>query len=66
MHEIDRSFRAKKVEAAERRVQSLRHRVVGGSAVAALIAVLGAGAFFTQPYWRPLLNPPERVVIPTF
>ena len=65
MHEIDRSFRAKKVEAAERRVQSLRHRVVGGSAVAALIAVLGAGAFFTQPYWRPLLNPPEQVVIPT-
>jgi murein DD-endopeptidase MepM/ murein hydrolase activator NlpD len=65
MHEIDRSFRAKRVEAEERRARTLRHRLVGGSVVTAVVAALGAGAFVTQPYWRPLLEGTERIAPPT-
>src|SRR5690349_11391111 len=55
MHEIDRSFRAKRMEAAEKHAQTLRRRVVG-SLVATLAVALAAGGYVGWRYWP---SPPE-------
>src|SRR5262245_49666 len=57
MHEIDRSFRAKRMEAAERRARALRRRVLAGAAATVLVG-LGAAAFVGRDYWLPAPDQP--------
>src|SRR5262245_21274987 len=57
MHEIDRSFRAKRVEAEERRAHRLRHRILGAAIGTTAIGLAGAG-FFAWQYWVPKSEPP--------
>src|SRR5919108_3201457 len=52
MHEIDRSFRAKRVEAEERRARRLRQRILGAALGIAAIGLGGAGLLAWQ-YWVP-------------
>lgn len=52
MHEIDRSFRAKRVAAEEKRVHILRRRIVIAG-LGAIAIGLGGAAFLTAPYWMP-------------
>jgi murein DD-endopeptidase MepM/ murein hydrolase activator NlpD len=64
MHEIDRSFRARKVEAEERRVRGLRRRIITGSLAAVLVAAAGVGGFFTRQYWLPQFEQIKQVALP--
>ena len=52
MHEIDRSFRAKRVEAGERRARTLRRRIVVAAFGAVAIGLGGAG-FLAFRHWAP-------------
>jgi hypothetical protein len=56
MHEIDRSFRAKRVETAERHARAVRRRVAG-SLLATLAVALAVGGYFGWRYWP---SPPEQ------
>ncbi|MDW6026566.1 peptidoglycan DD-metalloendopeptidase family protein [Mesorhizobium sp. BAC0120] len=62
MHEIDRSFRAKRVEAEERRARRLRQRILG----AALgTAAIGFGSAGLLAYWTPTPEAPaSRTELP--
>lgn len=52
MHEIDRSFRAKRREAEEKRARGLRRRLVSAG-LGTIVMGLGVGAFLTREHWLP-------------
>jgi murein DD-endopeptidase MepM/ murein hydrolase activator NlpD len=62
MHEIDRSFRAKRVEAADRRALTLRRRILAIVFAAPAVAIAAAGYFAWQ--YLPSLRQPVETAEP--
>jgi len=57
MHEIDRSFRAKRVAAEEKHARVLRRRIVA-AALGVVALGLGGTAFLLREYWVPVPDAP--------
>ncbi len=52
MHEIDRSFRVKRVAAEEKRARTLRNRILAAGFGTVAIGLIGGG-FVVGQYWAP-------------